>query len=347
MTANLGFSGLGTWGEALAGAAIDVGARVIVGHSRSAETREKFAAKFDCNETASFEELLNNSEINAVVLATPHSRHAQMIDGALRAGKHVFVEKPLTLKLNDAERCVSLARERRLSLMVGHYRRRLPAHRRMRQMIVDGELGTLVHLEAFFSMPTVHGWPSDSWRRNRSEMPLGGMTVMGCHHIDTLHYLAGSVRSVAAISKNVAHLSGIDDSTILLLEFENGPTATLSTSQSLPINVTVAAHGTDCSVWSEEDGNRLFVKRREKSSDRARQAAHRGEGGRVELRVEAGMKGAFAEQMTEFVDCILGKTQPETDGQAGLEVVRVMDAAERSVEERRTVDIVRVKLDRC
>lgn len=345
MTANLGFSGLGTWGKALAGAAIDVGARVVVGHSRSAETRGEFAAKFACNEATSFEELLSNSEVNAVVLATPHSRHAPMIDAALRAGKHVFVEKPLTLKLSDAERCVALARERRLTLMVGHYRRRLPAHRRIRQMIVDGELGTLVHLEAFFSMPTVHGWPSTSWRRSRDELPLGGMTVMGCHHVDTLHYLAGGVRSVAAISKNVARLSDIDDSTILLLDFQDGPTATLTTSQSLPINVTIAAHGTDCSVWSEEDGNRLFVKRRENSSDRARQAAHRGEGGRVELPVEAGMKGAFAEQMAEFVDCVRGKTQPETDGQAGLEVVRVMDAAERSVEERRTVDIVRTTLD--
>jgi predicted dehydrogenase len=345
MTANLGFSGLGTWGKALAVAAIDVGARVAVGHSRSAETRGEFAAKFACNEATSFEELLSNSEVNAVVLATPHSRHASMIDAALRAGKHVFVEKPLTLKLSDAERCVSLARERRLTLMVGHYRRRLPAHRRIRQMIVDGELGTLVHLEAFFSMPTVHGWPSNSWRRSRDEMPLGAMTVMGCHHVDTLQYLAGSIRSVAAISKNVAHLSDIDDSTILLLEFQDGPTATLATSQSLPINVTIAAHGTDCSVWSEEDGNRLFVKRRETTSDRARQAAHRGEGGRVELPVEAGMKGAFAEQMAEFIDCIRGKTQPETDGQAGLEVVRVMDAAERSVEERRTVDIVRTTMD--
>lgn len=346
MTANLGFSGLGTWGEALAGAAIDVGARVVIGHSRSAETRREFSAKFNCNEATSFEELLSNSEVNAVVLATPHSRHAPMINAALRAGKHVFVEKPLTLKLSDAERCVSLARERSLTLMVGHYRRRLPAHRRIRQMIVDGELGTLVHLEAFFSMPTVRGWPSDSWRRNREEMPLGGMTVMGCHHVDTLHYLAGSVRSVAAMSKNVARLSNIDDATTLLLEFENGPTATLATSPSLPINVTIAAHGTDCSVWSEEDGNRLLVKRRENGSDLARQAAHRGEGGRIELPVEAGMKGAFAEQMAEFVDCIHGKAQPETDGQAGLEVVRVMDAAERSVEERRVVDIVRMPPDK-
>jgi predicted dehydrogenase len=347
MTANLAFSGLGTWGMALASAAKDAGARVVVGHSRTAETRGEFAAKFSCDEAATFEELLNNSEVNAVVLATPHSRHAPMIDAALRAGKHVFVEKPLTLKLSDAERCVSLARERSLTLMVGHYRRRLPAHRRMRQMIVDGELGTLVHLEAFFSMPTVHGWPSNSWRRSRDELPLGGMTVMGCHHVDTLHYLAGDVRSVAAISKNIARLSDIDDSTILLLEFENGPTATLATSQSLPINVTIAAHGTDCSVWSEEDGNRLFVKRRENKSDRARQAAHRGEGGRVELSVEVGMKGAFAEQMAEFVDSLCGKTQPETDGQVGLEVVRVMDAAERSVEERKTIDIIRTTLDRA
>ena len=50
-----------------------------------------------------------------------------------------------------------VAVERGLTLMVGHYRRRLPAHRRMRQMIVDGELGTLIHLEVFFSIPTVHG----------------------------------------------------------------------------------------------------------------------------------------------------------------------------------------------
>lgn len=318
--------GVGGWGRVLADAAVDSGhATIAAAYARSAEARERFAADYSSRAAATVEEVLEDPDIDGVLIATPHRTHADLVVRAAHAGKHVLVEKPLTLTLADAQRCVDAAADARIVLAVGHNRRRQTAIRRIRHMIDDGHLGLVHHVDAHFTAPTAFSWPPDSWRRNAAEMPAGGMTVMGVHMVDTMHYLLGLPNTVYARSKRIAKLTDVDEATALLLEFDSGPLAFLGTSTVLPPAVTIGVRGSEAAVWSEEDGGRLFFQRRDQRA-------------RSEIPIEP--NDPIAEQVAEFVRCIRDGGEPECNGAAGLEVVRVLEAA---VESARTDCAVKLR----
>jgi predicted dehydrogenase len=317
--------GLGWWGRLLAESAVACGAgEVVACHSRRAEARETFAADFGCTPLSTLDDLLAHDEVEALVVATPHSTHGPIVLAALERGKHVFVEKPLTLTVDEGERCVRAAQEGGLVLQVGHHRRRQTANRRIRAMIADGDLGIVQHIEANMSAPTLFGWPEGSWRRRREEMPAGAMTVMGCHMLDTMQFFAGTPRRVCAISKRVLAATDVDDATSVLVEFESGPIGYLGTSPAVPKTTTIAVFGTDAAVWNDEDGARLFVQRRDEEV-------------RSELELEP--NDPVAEELTEFAQCVHDGGRPETGGEASLEVVRMIEAIVRSAEEGVFVDL--------
>src|SRR5687768_3702732 len=106
----LGFVGLGWWGDQLAQAVTRAGAGVIAScFARNPESRQSFAATHGCATADSFEDLLDDPAIDALVLATPHSTHLSMIRAAADAGKHVFVEKPLAVHYQEADEAVRVA----------------------------------------------------------------------------------------------------------------------------------------------------------------------------------------------------------------------------------------------
>ncbi len=197
----LGLIGLGAWGNSLATAAARCGeAKVVNGFSRTGETRKAFADKHGCRTSASLDELLSDSEVEGVLIATPHSTHEDVIERAAAAGKHLFVEKPLTLTVAGAKKAIRAAESAGVILQVGFKRRRLGATRRIREMLDKGELGVLHQLEGVISGPAGQN-PPQGWRNDRSECPAGGMTTMGVHLVDNFNYLAGPVKRVFAFSK--------------------------------------------------------------------------------------------------------------------------------------------------
>jgi predicted dehydrogenase len=317
--------GLGWWGKTLAEGALRSGAATPAAcWSRSAQARGDFASTFGCDDVASLDDVLADDRVEALVVATPHSTHAPIMLAAFAAGKHVFVEKPLTVDVGEGERCVRAAEEAGVVLQVGHHRRRQTANRRIKAMIDAGELGTVEHVEAQHSGPTIFGWPEGSWRRDRAEMPAGATTVMGCHMLDTMRYLLGPATRLAALSKRIVGLADVDDATAYLIEFESGPIGYLGTSVAIPWQTTIAVYGTDGAVWNHDDGARLIIQRRDERE-------------RHDLPIEE--NDPIAEELAEFARCIRDGGTPETDGRAGLEVVRMIEAAVRSAEGGVFVDL--------
>lgn len=311
----LGLIGLGNWGERLAETLAGIETTELVAcFARSPDRREAFAAAHGCRPAPSLEALLAGEDLDGVVIATPHSTHEHLVVAAAEAGKHVMVEKPLTLTVESARRCVAVAERAGVTLQVAHYRRRLGATRRLRALIDAGELGTLHHVEGRFYRP----WGPDTkrrWRDDPSEAPAGAMTALGVHLVDNLHYLAGPVSRLAAFSKQIEAPTALDDVTDVLLEFESGCVGTLSTSLRLPFEATTAAYGSEASAWSEADGGRFFVQPRD-AEHRTEQPVERGDG--IGLNLAA------------FADSIRSGAAPETGGAEGLAVVIVMDAIQRS-----------------
>jgi predicted dehydrogenase len=164
-----------------------------------------------------------------VVLATPHSVHSGQIIAAARAGKHVFVEKPLGLSGEDCARAVAACAEHRVTLAVGYNWRFQPALQEIRRMLEDGRLGKLLHLEGNFCGPSAYRFRREHWRQDRGEVPAGGMTGRGVHVLDAMLCLAGQIESVVAQSDRLVQDFGADDTTSMLFRFRSGATGYLGT----------------------------------------------------------------------------------------------------------------------
>jgi predicted dehydrogenase len=314
--------GVGWWGRVLADA---VGrseqARVVAGFSRTASSRDSFAADYDCSSPKSLDELLADDAVEGVMYATPHTLHREHIEKAAAAGVHTFVEKPFALNSVDGRAAVNAAAAGGVHLMVGHQRRRQVANRRLRAMADDGTFGTLIHGEASTCVPK--GYP-DTWRSQREETPLGGMTALGVHHIDTYHYLMGEIGRVSAFSNAVLPDQPLDQATGLLFEMKSGAVATLLTSHFVAAANNIAIHGSAGSGFNEGDGRRLFTQ--------ARTATER-----TEHTIEP--NDTLVDSVDEFAGAIRGTATIETDGEGGLAVVSVLEAAIASAARGAAVDV--------
>lgn len=302
--------GLGWWGGELATAAASVGAEVVSCFARSPETREAFAAEHGCAPAESLESVLA-SDVDGIMVATPHSTHGELIVLAANAGKHVFVDKPMTLTVADGAKAIAAAEAAGVVLQVGHNKRRLPANRRIRAMIDAGELGSVQHFEATHAVPMLFKPNLPAWRQRAAELPAGGMTPLGVHQVDTIHYLGGPITKVAAFSKRLMPTGELEDTTTINFELASGATAHLFTSVSTGPVVDLAVHGTEGSAWNIADGGQMQFQRR-------------GAPPRSDVAVE--QLDTVADEIAEFAAAIRGEATPETGGAEGLAVVAVLEA---------------------
>ncbi len=223
--------GLGRWGNRLVESVQGSGKiQFVKALSRDPASQKEFSQKTGIKVVSSYGRVLKDPEINAVVLTTPHSLHVKQIIQAAKAGKHVFVEKPITLTRKTAEKAIEAARAAGITLGIGLNRRHAPSFVEMMNRIRAGAIGDVLHVEAAHSGPTGYGLTPDSWRSTRAEAPAGGMTARGIHTLDAMIQVAGLVASVYAFSDNRKLPAGVDmdDTTSMLLKFANGATGYLS-----------------------------------------------------------------------------------------------------------------------
>ena len=223
--------GLGRWGQNLVASVQGKSdaIRFTAGATRTAAKASGFADEHGFPLRESYGQLLADPEIDAVVLATPHTLHAAQIIAAAKAHKHVFAEKPFALSLRDAKAAVRACAENKVTLAVGYNWRFQPALREMRSALGDGPLGKLLHVEGNFCGPSVYRFEREHWRQSREEGPAGGMTGRGVHLVDAMVCLSGKIESVVAQSSRAVRDFGVDDTTSMLFRFESGATGYLGT----------------------------------------------------------------------------------------------------------------------
>ena len=213
--------GMGSWGQNLVNSVqgrSDV-IRFVAGATRTPSKVTDFAAKHDIRLVESYDCILDDASVDAVVLATPHSMHAAQIMAAARAGKAVFTEKPLGLTRDSAQRAVAACAEHHVTIAVGYNWRFQPALQEIKRMLADGRLGKLLHVEGNFCGPSAYRFGRDHWRQQQDEGPAGGMTGRGVHIVDAMLYLADHIESVVAQSSRLVQDFGIDDTTSILFRF--------------------------------------------------------------------------------------------------------------------------------
>lgn len=276
--------------------------------------------------SARFEDILEDDEVEAVVIATETPQHFVMADAALRAGKHVFVEKPLAQTVQQAERLVEEAEQRGLCLMVGHLLRYHPAFEFVEQMIADGELGDVHYL---YSTRVNLGIVRERETAFESLAP---------HDLAVSLALIGS-QPVSVSASGAAYLRpGIQDVVFATVSFADGRLAHLHTSWLDPHKVrkvTVVGSRKMAVIDDMEPSEKVRI------YDKG-----------VELTPEIGYP-AYPEAMTlrsgdvviprlapveplraeceHFLHCVRSGNAPRTGGHEGLAVVRLLEAASRSL----------------
>ena len=255
-----GLVGLGRWGvrviDAVAGKTDKF--RITHAANRTPGKNAEVASRHSINLLGSFEALLAQPDVDAIVLATPHSQHADQVVAAARAGKPIFVEKPFTLTLADAERALDATRQAGTIVAAGHNRRFMGPVIAMKRAIEAGAVGRILHVEANISGDVRPVYTPAMWRSDRRESPAGGMAGAGIHMIDAMIQMAGPMARVSAISRRLAMPVAIDDTTATLIEFRNGATGTLASIMSTAEVTHLRVMGTNGTVeWRGDDALEL------------------------------------------------------------------------------------------
>ncbi|WP_338694932.1 MULTISPECIES: Gfo/Idh/MocA family oxidoreductase [unclassified Bradyrhizobium] len=241
---NCAIVGLGRWGRALVEAAQnEPRLRITSAVEPDITGAADFCAAHGLSAATSLEAVLAAPEIDAVLLATPHSLHRSQVIAAAAAGKQVLCEKPLALRRNDAAEMFAACRNAGVLLAVGHNRRFWPSMRALRAITAGGGLGTILHVEGHNSNENSQTI-TQGWRLSPEESPGGGLTGAGLHVLDGFVSLLGPARQVyARLSAREAGPPPLDTAT-LAIEFVNGVSATLATIRATPFYWRVHVFGT-------------------------------------------------------------------------------------------------------
>lgn len=193
--------------------------------------------------TADYADALNDPEVEAVVLATPHSLHTAQIEAAVAAGKHIFCEKPLALTKAEAERSVALCRDAGLVLGMGHERRWEPPVAELLVMADAGTLGRIHQIEANFSHDKFLSLDRGNWRLKADQAPAGGMTATGIHLLDLSVRLLGPAESVLCICEQLSSDLPQGDTVAAYVKFKGGGTSYVSASLANPFMSRFTVYG--------------------------------------------------------------------------------------------------------
>jgi predicted dehydrogenase len=252
------FVGTGWWGSELAKAAASIPDKIRIAgfFSLDEPACRKLSADYGGFVFPSFDSILKNREVDAVVLATPHSQHASQVVAAANAGKHVFVEKPLALDVESARRAAQACESQKRILAVGHNRRLMPGIRKLKELVDSGRLGQVLHVEAHYSGDLMMRLPRGHWRTRRAEMPAAGMAPMGLHMVDAVQWLLGPIERVCAIVKRQAEWTNgadVDDTCAALFELASGATGTLASHLATRTTVDLRLYGRQARVEARGD----------------------------------------------------------------------------------------------
>ena len=320
--------GMGWWSDVLADAARRSGAIQIVScYSRSADKRRAFAAKYGGRAAESYEEILRDDAIEAIVNTTPNSAHLETTRMAAAAGKHVFLDKPIANSVAEGAEITRVCAQAGVVLALGYQRRRESQFRWIKAEIEAGRFGRLVQAEANISRDRLGKIDLSSWRYQAAGMPGGVMLQIGIHYVDVLEMLLGPVARVNGMLAQLVLTGDNPDVASLMLEHENGAISNLTASYaSASEYYMMNVYGKEASAYYD-----LFSGLRH---------LRRGESKARPIATES--NDTIREELEEFVRCVRSGAKPETGGDWATRNLAVIAAGVISAREGRAVEVTEI-----
>ena len=320
--------GMGWWSDVLADAINRSGKlKITACYSRSEEKRAAFAAKYGCRAVPSYEAILDDKDIEAVINTTPNGVHLETTRAAADAGKHVFLDKPIANTVSDGRRITEICRKAGVVLALGYQRRRESQFRWIKRQIDEGLFGKLVNAEANISRDRLGKIDLGSWRYQAAGMPGGVMLQIGIHYTDVLEYLLGPVKAVSGQFARLVLPGDNPDVASLVLEHENGALSTLNASYaSASEYYLMNIYGKEATAYYDMfEGLRMLKRGEEKP-----------------VKVAFANKDTIAEELEEFANAVRSGAAPEIGGEYATTSLAVIRAGIVSAREGRHVEIAEI-----
>jgi predicted dehydrogenase len=320
--------GIGWWSDVLADAIRRSGKLAILGcYSRSEEKRKNFAAKYGCRPAASYESILADPEIEAIINTTPNDAHLSTTSAAAGAGKHVFLDKPIANSISDGRLITEACRKAGVVLALGYQRRRESHFRWIRRQIDDGLFGKLVNAEANISRDRLGKIDLASWRYQAAAMPGGVMLQIGIHYIDVLEYLIGPVHAVRGQLAQLVLPGDNPDVASLIMEHANGALSTLNASYaSASEYYLMNVYGRDATAYYDLHNGLRLLKRGEAEP----------------VAVRCAKNDTLVEELEEFAVAVRGHGRHEVGGEHATVSLAVVRAGILSAREGRRVEVAEI-----
>jgi predicted dehydrogenase len=320
--------GMGWWSDVLADAIQRSGKlEILACYSRDDAKREAFAAKYRCRARPSYEAILDDSRIEAIINTTPNKAHLATTRAAAAAGKHVFLDKPIANTIADGRAIAETCRKAKVVLALGYQRRRESQFRWVRRQIDDGVFGRLVNAECNISRDRLGKIDLSSWRYTAEGMPGGVMLQIGIHYADVLEYLIGPVKAVSGRFAQLVLPGDNPDVASLVLEHANGALSTLNASYaSASEYYLMNIYGKEASAYYDLHQGLRFLKR----------------GSDAPGAVACAKNDTFVEELEEFAAAAHGGKPPEMNGERATASLAVMRAGIVSAREGRRVEVAEI-----
>ncbi|GAA4726548.1 Gfo/Idh/MocA family protein [Brevibacillus fulvus] len=188
---------------------------------------------------ADYRQILDSPDIDAVSICTPNATHAEIGLLALQAGKHVLLEKPMAIRLED---CLALAEEaerQQTILLVGHNQRFIPVYRRAKELLEEGSLGKICQFTSHFHHGGPEGWSIDgeqTWFTDKTKAGFGVIADLGVHKLDLIRWLlADEFSQLTAFAETFQRKRVVEDSAVMLGKTAGGIVGTFSFSWNNPL----------------------------------------------------------------------------------------------------------------
>ena len=298
------------------------------------------AAKHGVEHIGSFEEMLARPDIDAVVLATPHSAHLPETLAAAAAGKHIFLEKPMALSKAECRTMIEACRAAGVVLTVGQVTRRMEAPRVARAMIDSGEIGDIRMIEVWRGLGGgLAEMLAGSWALDPREG--GPFLDWGSHGCDIVRWYAGGEPTLAfGLTKGFDPKTPLDETAMAQFSFDNGVIAHIWMTYELPHTV-LGARARYILIGSKAVLDLHAYGLLRKSTPDGWETVYQSPDW---VDADAGwgypspyMRDGFARQVQDFADAIRNGREPEVTGEDGLRAVEMVQAVQRSAATGETV----------
>lgn len=323
MRVGVALIGLGGWGGSSSLPALEEteNLELITWYDANPATVEEYRGRIVPQPAESYEEVLDNPQVDGVLLFVPNHLHRPLAVQAAEHGKHVWVEKPIANSVSEADEMIAACERMGVVLSIGHSLRRHPTVRLARKMIEEGKIGDLVMFDGHQSHRGGWSLTPDMWRWYADKCPGGPMNVLGIHQIDIMHYLVGPIAEAAGIMTKKYREYEAPEITAATLRFRNDLLGTVGCSYVSPQKTSANIYGTTGYIECRLDTNTITLYDIKAQPQTTTVNEH----------------NLIAEEFGEFGQCILEGKRPETGGSEARAAVAVLEAIIESARTGRSV----------